>query len=33
MALDIFRLAVDTPSALRHQNEKPDFFPMPPSYR
>jgi hypothetical protein len=33
MALDIFRLAVDTPCALRQENEEPNFFPLVPSFR
>ena len=33
MALDIFRLAVETPSAPRQENEKPNYFPMVPSFR
>ena len=33
MALDIFRLAVETPSARRQEDERPNFFPMVPSFR
>jgi hypothetical protein len=33
MALDIFRLAVETPSARRQENEKPNYFPTVPSFR
>jgi hypothetical protein len=33
MALDIFRLAVETPSARHQENDKPSFLPMVPSFR
>jgi hypothetical protein len=33
MALDIFRLAVETPSARRQENEKPNYFPIVLSFR
>jgi hypothetical protein len=33
MSSGIFRMAVDTPNALRRQNEKPSFFPMMLSFR
>ena len=33
MALDFFRLAVETPSARRQENEKPNYSPMVPSLR
>jgi hypothetical protein len=33
MALDIFRLAVETPSVRRQENERPQLFPTVRSFR
>jgi hypothetical protein len=33
MAADILHLAVETPSARRQENVKPNYFPMVPSFR